>query len=158
VFGAEAAARTWFHHGAQSLTPAEAVRLAVALPNPISRAPTVRDAELTRKCVRLIRLLRMQGLLDSAQERVALDEVGAPGEHVLPDRGTGAPPPPSPPSPAGAPPPAEPPEATEAPPGEAPPPPADEPPPTGEPPHGEPPPVPPAPAEPSAARADPSPP
>jgi len=90
VFGADAAARTWFHHPAQSLSPAEAVRLAVALPNPITRAPSVRDPELTRKCVRLIRLLRMQGLLDASQERTALDEVGAPDERILPDRATGA--------------------------------------------------------------------
>jgi monofunctional biosynthetic peptidoglycan transglycosylase len=86
IFGAEAAARAWFHHSAQSLTPAEAVRLAIALPNPIDRAPTVRDPQLTRKAVRLIRLLRMQGLLDAAHERTALDEVGAPDERVLPDR------------------------------------------------------------------------
>jgi hypothetical protein len=86
VFGAEAAARTWFHHSAQALSPAEAVRLAVALPNPITRAPNVRDPELTRKAVRLIRVLRMEGLLGAAQERTALDEVGAPDERVLPDR------------------------------------------------------------------------
>ncbi|HEX3759718.1 MAG TPA: monofunctional biosynthetic peptidoglycan transglycosylase [Kofleriaceae bacterium] len=86
VFGAEAAARTWFHHAASALTPAEAVRLAIALPNPITRAPTVRDRELTRKAVRLIRFLRMQGLIGAAQERTALDEVGAPDERVLPDR------------------------------------------------------------------------
>jgi len=141
VFGAEAAARTWFHHPAQSLSPAEAVRLAVALPNPITRAPTVRDPELTRKCVRLIRLLRMQGLLDASQERTALDEVGAPDERILPDRATAAAPAPPPPaaaataggpaSPPGATPPgAEPPPSTEAPaPAAAPPPaPAAEPP------------------------------
>jgi monofunctional biosynthetic peptidoglycan transglycosylase len=86
VFGAEAAARAWFHHSAQALSPAEAVRLAVALPNPITRAPNVRDPELTRKAVRLIRVLRMEGLLGAAQERTALDEVGAPDERVLPDR------------------------------------------------------------------------
>ena len=86
VFGAEAAARSWFHHSAQALSPAEAVRLAVALPNPITRAPNVRDPELTRKSVRLIRVLRMEGLLSAAQERTALDEVGAPDERVLPDR------------------------------------------------------------------------
>jgi monofunctional glycosyltransferase len=86
VFGAEAAARAWFHHSAQSLSPAEAVRLAIALPNPITRAPGVRDPELTRKAVRLIRCLRMQGLIGASQERAALDEVGAPDERVLPDR------------------------------------------------------------------------
>ncbi|HEY0481797.1 MAG TPA: monofunctional biosynthetic peptidoglycan transglycosylase, partial [Kofleriaceae bacterium] len=94
VFGAEAAARRWFHHPAHSLTPAEAVRLAIALPNPTARAPDVRDAELTRKAVRLLRLLRMQGLIDAGQERTALDEVGAPDERVLPDRATATRPPP----------------------------------------------------------------
>jgi monofunctional biosynthetic peptidoglycan transglycosylase len=86
VFGAEAAAHHWFHHAAQTLTPAEAIRLAIALPNPITRAPNVRDAELTKKGVRLARMFRMQGLIDAAQERVALDELGARNEHVLPDR------------------------------------------------------------------------
>jgi monofunctional glycosyltransferase len=94
VFGAEAAARRWFHRSAQALTPSEAIRLAIALPNPITRAPDVHDAELTRKAVRLVRMLRMQGLLDAAQERTALDEVGAPDEHVLPDREVSPPPPP----------------------------------------------------------------
>jgi monofunctional biosynthetic peptidoglycan transglycosylase len=91
VFGAEAAAHRWFHHGAQSLTPAEAIRLAIALPNPIARAPNVRDAELTKKGVRLVRMFRMQGLIDAGQERVALDQLGAPGERVLADRDVGSP-------------------------------------------------------------------
>ncbi|HEX2685818.1 MAG TPA: monofunctional biosynthetic peptidoglycan transglycosylase [Kofleriaceae bacterium] len=86
VFGAEAAARTWFHHSAQTLSPAEAIRLAIALPNPILRAPNMRDAELTKKAVRLVRILRMQGMINAAQERTALDQVGAPDERVLPDR------------------------------------------------------------------------
>ncbi|HET7503584.1 MAG TPA: monofunctional biosynthetic peptidoglycan transglycosylase [Kofleriaceae bacterium] len=106
VFGAEAAARHWFHHSAQTLSPAEAVRLAIALPNPRTRAPSVRDPDLTRKCVRLIRMLRMQGLIDSVQERAALDEVGAPGERVLPDRSVPPPvaaPPDAPPTPSGEP-------------------------------------------------------
>jgi monofunctional glycosyltransferase len=107
VFGAEAAARAWFHHPAAALSPAEAVQLAIALPNPITRAPGVRDPELTRKAVRLIRCLRMQGLIGAGQERAALDEVGAPDERVLPDREVAraaATEPPAPPAaPAGAP-------------------------------------------------------
>ena len=87
IFGAEAAARHWFGHSAASLSPAEAVRLAIALPNPIDRAPDKSSPELTQKAVRIIRLLRMQGLIDSSQERTALDEVGASGERVLPDHG-----------------------------------------------------------------------
>jgi len=118
VFGAEAAAQRWFHHPAQSLTPAEAIRLAIALPNPVTRAPNVRDAELTRKSVRLVRLLRMQGLLDAGQERVALDELGAPDARVLPDREVAAARAPSvaPPAPRDTPPPREsPPAGTEPP-------------------------------------------
>jgi monofunctional biosynthetic peptidoglycan transglycosylase len=103
VFGAEAAARHWFGRSAQALTPSQAARLAIALPNPFDRAPSVQSAMLTRKAVRIIRLFRMQGLIDAAQERAALDEVGAPGEKVLPSRrpgeddpGTPEPPPPEP--------------------------------------------------------------
>jgi len=83
VFGAEAASRHWFKHTAQTLTPAEAVRLAIALPNPIARAPNVRTPELTRKAIRIVHLLRLQGLIDEGQERTALDQVGATGEPVL---------------------------------------------------------------------------
>jgi monofunctional biosynthetic peptidoglycan transglycosylase len=97
VFGAEAAARHWFGHSAASLSPAEAARLAIALPNPIERAPDKSSSELTQKAVRIIRLFRMQGLIDAAQERAALDEVGAPEAKVLPDRGTVEPPPANPP-------------------------------------------------------------
>ena len=54
VFGAEAASRTWFGRSAASITPAQAARLAVALPNPIERSPAKHDAALTKKAVRLI--------------------------------------------------------------------------------------------------------
>jgi monofunctional glycosyltransferase len=40
VFGAEAAARSYFKVAAAELTPAQAARLAAALPNPVTRAPT----------------------------------------------------------------------------------------------------------------------
>jgi len=76
VFGAEAAAKKWFGHSAQQLTPVEAARLATALPNPITRAPNVRTAELTQKRIRIVNLLRMQGLLDGAQYAAALAELG----------------------------------------------------------------------------------
>jgi monofunctional biosynthetic peptidoglycan transglycosylase len=91
IFGAEAAARHWFGHSAAALTPAEAARLAIALPNPIERAPNVHNAELTQKAVRIIRLFRMQGLVNAAQERAALDAVGAPDAKVIPDRESTAP-------------------------------------------------------------------
>jgi monofunctional biosynthetic peptidoglycan transglycosylase len=86
VFGAEAAARRWFGHSAASLSPAEAARLAIALPNPIDRAPNVHTAELTQKAVRIIRLFRMQGLSNADQERAALDDLGATTAKVVPDR------------------------------------------------------------------------
>ena len=86
VFGAEAAARHWFGRSAQTLSPAEAARLAIALPNPIERAPNVKNPAQTRRAVRVIHLLRMQGLIDEGQERVALDQVGAPEEPILPSR------------------------------------------------------------------------
>ncbi|MDB4961300.1 MAG: monofunctional biosynthetic peptidoglycan transglycosylase [Myxococcales bacterium] len=87
VFGAEAAAQHWYKHSAQSLSPAEAVRLAIALPNPFKRAPNVRSPELTKKAVRLIRLLRMQGLIDAEQEREAYRSVGARSAKALPAKG-----------------------------------------------------------------------
>jgi monofunctional biosynthetic peptidoglycan transglycosylase len=125
IFGAEAAARAWFGCSAAALSPAQAARLAIALPNPYTRAPNVRSAELTQKAVRLIRLFRMEGLVDAAQERAALDDVGADGERVIPDASLPAapvapataapaapaaptPPPAQPTEPAPAPPPSEP--------------------------------------------------
>ena len=86
VFGAEAAARHWFGKSAQALSPAEAVRLAIALPNPFKRSPNIRSRELTTKSVRIVRLLRMQGLIDEPQERAALDAVGAPELATLPSK------------------------------------------------------------------------
>src|SRR6185369_16452940 len=85
VFGAEAAAQTWFHHSAQQLSPSEAAQLAIALPNPFTRSPTTHTEELTKKAVRIIRLFRMQGLINAAQERTALDNVGAQSARVRPD-------------------------------------------------------------------------
>jgi monofunctional biosynthetic peptidoglycan transglycosylase len=86
VFGAEAAARHWFGKSAQALTPAEAVRLAIALPNPFKRSPNIKSPELTKKSVRLVRLLRLQGLIDEPQERATLDAVGAPEVATLPSK------------------------------------------------------------------------
>jgi monofunctional biosynthetic peptidoglycan transglycosylase len=86
VFGAEAAARHWYKKSAQSLTPAEAIRLAIALPNPFTRAPNVRSPELTKKAVRITHLLRIQGLIDEAQERATLDAVGAANVKTLPSK------------------------------------------------------------------------
>jgi len=56
------------------------------LPNPVTRAPDARDAGLTAKAVRIIRLFRMQGLINADEERNALDQLGATTAKVLPDR------------------------------------------------------------------------
>jgi monofunctional biosynthetic peptidoglycan transglycosylase len=96
VFGAEAASRKWFGHSAQSLSPSEAARLAIALPNPFTRNPSVHTEELRKKAVRIIRLYRIQGLITAAQERQALDDVGATSAIVRPDKSmppSSAPPP-----------------------------------------------------------------
>jgi len=85
VFGAEAAAKHWFGHSAQSLSPAEAAQLAIALPNPFTRSPKEHSDELIKKAVRIIRLFRMQGLINAGQERTALDAVGAKNVAVRPD-------------------------------------------------------------------------
>jgi monofunctional biosynthetic peptidoglycan transglycosylase len=86
VFGAEAAARHWFGHSAQRLTPAEAVRLATALPNPAVRMPTKNSSLLRTKRVRLLRRLRSQGLIGADQERAALEDLGAGDAYVRPDK------------------------------------------------------------------------
>ena len=82
VFGAEAAARRWFGVSAAALTPAQAARLAIALPNPRTRAPNVHSAELAKKAVRIVRLFRVQGVIDADQEREALSDLGV--ETALP--------------------------------------------------------------------------
>jgi monofunctional biosynthetic peptidoglycan transglycosylase len=76
VFGAEAAARAWFGRSAAALTPAQAARLAVALPNPRTRSPRVRSRTLTRKAARLIDAMRARGLLDDAGRVAARAELG----------------------------------------------------------------------------------
>jgi monofunctional biosynthetic peptidoglycan transglycosylase len=98
VFGAEAASQHWFGHSAQTLSPSEAARLAIALPNPFQRNPTVHTEELRKKAVRIIRLLRMQGLINAAQERQALDDVGAQSAVVRPDNSLPPPPTQAPPA------------------------------------------------------------
>ena len=50
---------------------------ATALPNPFTRSPRVRAAALTRKAARLIRRMRSEHLIGSAEERTALEAVGA---------------------------------------------------------------------------------
>ncbi len=79
VFGADAAARRWFDCSAAELTPAQAARLAVALPNPHTRSPAHRSRALERKAVRLLREMRADGLIDRAELRRALAELAGSG-------------------------------------------------------------------------------
>ena len=97
VFGAEAAARRWFGLSAAELSPVQAARLAVALPNPRLRAPTARDASLDRKAARLVTALHRRGLLDAAAFDQALAQLGQPrpaGATTAPVAGTAPEPPP----------------------------------------------------------------
>jgi monofunctional biosynthetic peptidoglycan transglycosylase len=76
VFGAEAAARTYFGRSAGELTPAQAARLAVALPAPLHRSPRVRSDRLARKAGRLIDAMRWRGLIDDRERATARRELG----------------------------------------------------------------------------------
>ncbi len=78
VFGAEAAARHWFGRSARQLSPAQAARLASALPNPFKRSPKVRTQALQRKVARLLWQLRQSGLINRAQLTAAAAEAGLP--------------------------------------------------------------------------------
>ena len=76
VFGAEAAARKWFGVSAAELSPVQAARLAVALPNPRKRAPSVRTAQLNTKASRLVAAMRRDRVIDEAAFNAALVELG----------------------------------------------------------------------------------
>jgi monofunctional glycosyltransferase len=78
VFGAEAAARHWFHRSARQLTPVQAARLASALPNPFKRSPKVRTSAIQRKVARLLWQLRVEGLINAAQLAQSASEAGLP--------------------------------------------------------------------------------
>jgi monofunctional biosynthetic peptidoglycan transglycosylase len=93
VFGAEAAARRWFGRGAEALTPVQAARLAVALPNPRERAPSARTPALGRKVARLVEAMYRDGLIEVDARDEALAEIGpqAPGAPVAPVARSGAP-------------------------------------------------------------------
>lgn len=76
IFGIEAASRRYYKRSARDLSPAQAARLAVALPNPFRRNPAVRAAWLGRRAARLIRSMHAQRFITSAQRDVALAELG----------------------------------------------------------------------------------
>ncbi len=76
VFGAEAAAQKWFGTSASTLSPAQAARLAVALPNPFKRHAKRNAAWLDRKARRLVRSMRRARLLSEQELAVALLALG----------------------------------------------------------------------------------
>lgn len=76
VFGAEAAARRWYGGTANDLTPAQAARLAVALPSPRRRTPAARSPALDRKAARLVRVMWRGKVIDDATRDRALADLG----------------------------------------------------------------------------------
>jgi membrane peptidoglycan carboxypeptidase len=90
VFGAEAAARRWFGCSALNLAPAQAARLALALPNPRQRAPTVRSPVLDRRAARLVSAMERHGLIPQAAPAAPAapgveSPAAAPGEPAAPE-------------------------------------------------------------------------
>jgi len=75
VFGAEAAAQRWFGRSAADLSPAQAARLAVALPSPKRFAPDRRSPALDRKAERLLRAMLRDRLISRTQLERAMVEV-----------------------------------------------------------------------------------
>ncbi|HWM87549.1 MAG TPA: monofunctional biosynthetic peptidoglycan transglycosylase [Kofleriaceae bacterium] len=75
VFGAEAAAERWYGRSAAQLSPAQAARLAVALPSPRRFSPAHRSPALDRKAERLLRAMRGDGLISRTQLERAMVEI-----------------------------------------------------------------------------------
>lgn len=76
VFGAEAASRRWFSCSASKLTPAQAARLAVALPNPFKRSAKRQAKWLDKKAARLLNSMRHAGLIDKKALQQAYLDLG----------------------------------------------------------------------------------
>jgi monofunctional biosynthetic peptidoglycan transglycosylase len=61
VYGAEAAARKYFHKSASRLTKGEAALIAAALPNPRKRNPAAPTPYLLRRQARIMNLMNKIG-------------------------------------------------------------------------------------------------
>jgi monofunctional biosynthetic peptidoglycan transglycosylase len=96
VFGAEAAARRWFGCSAAELTPAQAARLAVALPNPFKRTPQVSSPVLARRAARLVRGMARGGLVSAEALAAAERELGVAAPPAASGSGGALPAPPPP--------------------------------------------------------------
>ena len=94
VFGAEAAARHWFHVSARDLSAAQGATLAAMLPAPRRAALSPAPRWLARKARRILGLLERNGTVppgEVAQSRAELDRILA-GPGALPDGGDEEPP------------------------------------------------------------------
>ncbi len=56
------------------LTPTQAARLALALPNPRDRAPLVQSSYLDKRAARLVQAMRQHGLIDEGSEELPVGE------------------------------------------------------------------------------------
>lgn len=72
VFGAEAASQYWFHKSADQLTPHEAIRLALALPNPFIRKPTALPPKYDNYINYMILILAEKGVVSHDEIQEAL--------------------------------------------------------------------------------------
>lgn len=72
VFGAEAASHYWFQKSAHQLTPQEAARLALALPNPFIRKPTALPSQFDKYINYMILILAERGLVSQSEIQEAL--------------------------------------------------------------------------------------
>jgi len=94
VFGAEAAARHWFHVGARDLSAAQAATLAAMLPAPRRAALAPAPRWLARKARRILGLLERNGAVPAAEvaaTRAELDRILS-GSAALPADGDEEPP------------------------------------------------------------------
>jgi monofunctional biosynthetic peptidoglycan transglycosylase len=94
VFGAEAAARHWFHTGARDLSAAQAATLAAMLPAPRRAALAPAPRWLARKARRILGLLERNGTVPAGEEapaRAELERILA-GAAALPAEGDDEPP------------------------------------------------------------------
>ncbi|MCB2188188.1 MAG: monofunctional biosynthetic peptidoglycan transglycosylase [Deltaproteobacteria bacterium] len=62
IFGAEAAARHYFHSPAATLAPLQAARLAAILPSPLRYSPTGSSRFVNRRAERILHIMQKRGL------------------------------------------------------------------------------------------------
>ncbi len=63
IYGAEAAARTFFAKSAAALTPVQGARLAAVLPNPLEYSPLNPSANVSDRAIDILRLIPKLGPL-----------------------------------------------------------------------------------------------